>query len=64
MARIKPLYKKNSPLDVGNYRPVSIFSKEFFKEVYIPSYLNFYVKTTFYSNSSLVLETNIQLIHV
>ena len=26
MARIKPLYKKNSPLDVGNYRPVSILS--------------------------------------
>ena len=26
MARIKPLYKKNSPLDIGNYRPVSILS--------------------------------------
>ena len=25
-ARVKPLYKKNSPLDVGNYRPVSILS--------------------------------------
>ena len=26
IARVKPLYKKNSPLDVGNYRPVSILS--------------------------------------
>ena len=26
IARIKPLYKKNSNLDVGNYRPVSILS--------------------------------------
>ena len=25
-ARVKPLYKKNSPLEVGNYRPVSILS--------------------------------------
>ena len=25
-ARVKPLFKKNSPLDVGNYRPVSILS--------------------------------------
>ena len=24
VARVKPLYKKNSPLEVGNYRPVSI----------------------------------------
>ena len=24
IARVKPLYKKNSNLDVGNYRPVSI----------------------------------------
>ena len=26
IARVKPLYKKNSNLDVGNYRPVSILS--------------------------------------
>ena len=26
IARVKPLFKKNSPLDVGNYRPVSILS--------------------------------------
>ena len=26
VARVKPLYKKNSPLEVGNYRPVSILS--------------------------------------
>jgi hypothetical protein len=25
-ARVKPLFKKNSPLEVGNYRPVSILS--------------------------------------
>jgi hypothetical protein len=24
VARVKPLYKKNSYLEVGNYRPVSI----------------------------------------
>ena len=23
-ARVSPIYKKNSPLEVGNYRPVSI----------------------------------------
>ena len=26
LTRVKPLYKKNSNLDVGNYRPVSILS--------------------------------------
>ena len=26
IAMVKPLYKKNSNLDVGNYRPVSILS--------------------------------------
>ena len=26
IAKVKPLYKKNSNLDVGNYRPVSILS--------------------------------------
>ena len=26
LARVKPLYKKNSNLEVGNYRPVSILS--------------------------------------
>ena len=26
VARVKPLYKKKSVLDVGNYRPVSILS--------------------------------------
>jgi hypothetical protein len=25
-ARVKPLFKKNSPLEVGNYRPISILS--------------------------------------
>ena len=36
-ARVKPLYKKNSNLDVGNYRPVSILcvvSKILEKAVY------------------------------
>ena len=26
VARVKPLYKKNSSLEAGNYRPVSILS--------------------------------------
>ena len=26
IARVKPLYKKNSSLETGNYRPVSILS--------------------------------------
>jgi hypothetical protein len=25
-ARVKPLFKKNNPLEVGNYRPISILS--------------------------------------
>ena len=38
IARVKPLYKKNNNLDVGNYRPVSILSvvsKFFEKPIYI-----------------------------
>ena len=38
IARVRPLYKKNSNLDVGNYKPVSILSmvsKLLTKAIYI-----------------------------
>ena len=46
IARVKPLYKKNSNLDVGNYRPVSILSvvsKILEKAIYIPVQLEAYL---------------------
>ena len=65
-ARVNPLFKKNSPLEVSNYRPVSILSivsKVLERSVYNQLY-TFFSHMDFYMNYSQVLGVSTTLIVV
>ena len=70
-ARVKPLYKKNSNLDVGNYRPVcilSVVSKIFEKAIYIQLETTYLVENNiiydYQSGFRSSFSTNTCLIHI
>lgn len=63
LARVTPLYKKNSPLDVNNYRPVSILcvvSKIMERAVY-NQFADYLVNIVYFTSFNLDLGQNTQL---